>query len=170
MFEMQDIIQNIESVMQDITAEMELPENFLTLNTNQNDSISLWINEPVTNTKSKMIFNIQEMGRKGNKYIRIYLKSNTKGKFNVPDDIGVNSSKSDPSTYFITISEWTEAVHSLVDEIIKYYVNDFEPSDRFGCCHLYRECSQAKKCIHDNLFYARACWYRKNLESGRIFY
>lgn len=43
----------------------------------------------------------------------------------------------------------------------------FEP---FGCCHKYVECSDAKKCLHDDLIYATACMYRKNLEQGRIFY
>lgn len=40
----------------------------------------------------------------------------------------------------------------------------------FGCCNLYVECSDSKKCLHQNPMYATACAYRKNLESGRIFY
>ena len=43
-----------------------------------------------------------------------------------------------------------------------------EPS--FGCCHLYNECSDARRCISKDKMYATVCSYRKNLESGRIFY
>ncbi len=43
-------------------------------------------------------------------------------------------------------------------------------TDAFGCCHLYRECSDAKKCLHENLLYARGCSYYYNLVNGRIFY
>ena len=43
-----------------------------------------------------------------------------------------------------------------------------EPS--FGCCHLYEECSNSRHCISKDKMYATACSYRRNLESGRIFY
>ena len=39
----------------------------------------------------------------------------------------------------------------------------------FGCCHLYRECSNAKRCLQDEARSAN-CAYRKNLEAGKIFY
>lgn len=40
----------------------------------------------------------------------------------------------------------------------------------FGCCGRYKECSEAKKCIHPDKERAEYCQYRKNLESGKIFY
>ena len=40
----------------------------------------------------------------------------------------------------------------------------------FGCCDKYIKCSDAKKCLHSDLLYSTACMYRKNLESGKIFY
>lgn len=40
----------------------------------------------------------------------------------------------------------------------------------FGCCSRYKECSNARKCIHPDQMYATACSYRKHLENGRIFY
>lgn len=45
-----------------------------------------------------------------------------------------------------------------------------DAGDRFGCCDLYVQCSDAKKCLHRDQSYARNCWYRANLEAGRIFY
>ena len=51
---------------------------------------------------------------------------------------------------------------------LKYYKSAFASS--FGCCNLFEECSDAKRCIHPNRLYSTACAYRRNLEQGRIFY
>lgn len=43
--------------------------------------------------------------------------------------------------------------------------------DSFGCCSRYKECSQAGKCLHDDLIYASAaCQYKKHLDQGEVFY
>lgn len=43
--------------------------------------------------------------------------------------------------------------------------------ESFGCCSLYIECSDAKQCLRDvNNSEYTGCYYRKNLEAGRIFY
>lgn len=48
---------------------------------------------------------------------------------------------------------------------------DLEPAaESFGCCSRYRACSDAKACLIPDLDYSRGCIYRKNLESGNIFY
>lgn len=40
----------------------------------------------------------------------------------------------------------------------------------FGCCNDFIRCSDARECLHkDNVSYM-GCYYRKNLESGHIFY
>lgn len=43
-------------------------------------------------------------------------------------------------------------------------------SDAFDCCSRYRECSQAKECLVQNLEYSKGCTYRSRLESGLIYY
>ena len=43
-------------------------------------------------------------------------------------------------------------------------------ADGFGCCSRFTECSDAGKCINPDQIYARGCYYKKNLESGKIFY
>ena len=49
--------------------------------------------------------------------------------------------------------------------------NDLKDSAAsFGCCSKYKECSSAKKCLHTDFIYSKACQYRKNLENGNIFY
>ncbi len=44
------------------------------------------------------------------------------------------------------------------------------PSDTFGCCSSYVECSDNRECVHPNPYYASGCMYKKNLDAGRIFY
>jgi hypothetical protein len=40
----------------------------------------------------------------------------------------------------------------------------------FACCHLYEECSNARRCIQPSNLFSLACYYRRNLEQGKIFY
>lgn len=42
--------------------------------------------------------------------------------------------------------------------------------ESFGCCHLFNECSDARKCINPRRIMSLGCEYRKNLEKGMIFY
>lgn len=44
------------------------------------------------------------------------------------------------------------------------------PTDKFGCCSLFKECSNQGHCIHSNAFYSASCVYKANLEAGRNFY
>ncbi len=54
---------------------------------------------------------------------------------------------------------------------IRYGIENYVPkAAAFACCARYRKCSEEKHCIHPNMLYAKACEYRKNLESGRVFY
>lgn len=46
---------------------------------------------------------------------------------------------------------------------------DRKPKE-WDCCHLYEQCSDAKRCVHPDKSFALACGYRKILNSGRIFY
>ena len=55
--------------------------------------------------------------------------------------------------------------------IIEHIVLQSFNYDSFGCCGRYLGCSNAKKCIHDDIFYATAaCQYKKHLDKGEIFY
>ena len=56
----------------------------------------------------------------------------------------------------------------VVELKLRYYKS--ATASRFGCCSLFEECSDARRCIHPNRLYSTACAYRHNLENGRIFY
>ena len=40
----------------------------------------------------------------------------------------------------------------------------------FACCNSFVQCSDAKRCLHEDDRDYNGCHYRKNLEAGRIFY
>lgn len=63
-----------------------------------------------------------------------------------------------------------EFINCLIECIRKGIQNYVPKAAGFACCSRYQECSAAKKCIHTNVLYAKACQYRKNLEQGKIFY
>lgn len=44
---------------------------------------------------------------------------------------------------------------------------DAEP---FGCCNDFVRCSDARGCLYPKERFALRCYYRQNLEAGRIFY
>ena len=54
-----------------------------------------------------------------------------------------------------------EAAISILDEL---------RGELFGCCSRYLECSDQKQCVHPDRVVARDCAYKRNLESGKIFY
>lgn len=75
--------------------------------------------------------------------------------------------------------EWCRISITRQEDVLEYskqfsriFTDIMESSggDPFGCCSRYIQCSDAKKCIHPDPVFASACMYRKNLESGKIFY
>ena len=43
-------------------------------------------------------------------------------------------------------------------------------TETFACCNSFLQCSDAKECLHAKDRNYNGCYYRKNLEAGRIFY
>lgn len=58
----------------------------------------------------------------------------------------------------------TEFLCRLVAESVNRYPKEWD------CCSRYRECSDAKRCIHPDKEFALCCGYREILRSGRVFY
>lgn len=170
MSEYERAVAYIKDFSKSISDNRRLPDGFLTLSENQNGSFSLWIKEPVSGKKTKMILKVQEKGKKGCHYVSITVKSTMITRYGIPSDAECKEDKDDPTISYLNSNNCTQSLEEHIQLIITDYIENYEPSDKFGCCHLYKECSAAKKCLHYDLFYARACWYRKNMESGRIFY
>lgn len=90
-----------------------------------------------------------------------------------PNGIIPEYMKSYPDSSIINFKEKSNDFYEVCRIIIKVFIENYEPnqqSEKFGCCSKYLQCSNARKCLHDDLNYARACLYRENLEAGKIFY
>ncbi len=60
--------------------------------------------------------------------------------------------------------EYTEIILAALDGEFEAYPCDF------SCCSSFRECSDARRCVHvDDLFYL-GCSYRKSLYNGTVFW
>lgn len=58
-----------------------------------------------------------------------------------------------------------------IDKLIEYELRNYSSkATRFACCSHFVECSDAKSCVHPNKLYACACYYKANLDAGKIFY
>lgn len=146
-----------DQIQDAITAEINNPEysKFLSVSKLKDDSISikaknivvakvkLQKNSPYIEirTKNTAVFPKQLIGKCGDEWCRI----------NVDGLDVVLSLKRELSILFMTV----------LSEMGGEY---------FGCCHRYKECSDEKKCVNPDIMMAMACYYKRNLEAGRIFY
>ena len=73
--------------------------------------------------------------------------------------------------YRITFSKLEELL-VFSDELCTMAVKELSilSGEGFACCHLYEQCSDARQCIHPSRLFGLACYYRRNLEQGKIFY
>lgn len=125
------------------------------------------------------LFNVEEDGKitKGTKTKNgdIIIKTTSIGMASsIVNDFTHLEVKTRPSDNYYRIPVRTSDEHfeDIFFKLIGYALTRYFSSgtDSFGCCHLYKECSNAKKCLHENQLYARGCTYYYNLNNGRIFY
>ena len=87
----------------------------------------------------------------------------------IPDDaIKYEPEKATP---YIRMNQYSGNLISFLLSCVELALDNYIPlAASFACCSQYEACSDAKRCIHVNQLYSRACQYRKNLENGKIFY
>jgi hypothetical protein len=71
----------------------------------------------------------------------------------------------------IRLKEFDE-INTLKDSIgniLRYEIKRTH-GDPFGCCSKYLECSDSRKCVHEDFLLSLGCQYRTNLLEDRIFY
>lgn len=88
----------------------------------------------------------------------------------LPDGISACEMKSYPNRKLIDFKIKSELFFETCKIVLKQALEHYEPTEFFGCCGKYLQCSDMKRCLHEDLFYAKACKYKYNLEAGRIFY
>lgn len=69
----------------------------------------------------------------------------------------------------INVDGLLNKLNEIAYEVFLFCLN-FIQAESFGCCHLFTECSDAMKCITQYRDLYLGCYYRRNLESGKIFY
>lgn len=183
-------VEAVRSMLNDLIAEEELPEGSLYLSENiskadsEKKTYSVCIWEPSYPP-------IPEEKRGVNKLVLSIFPSTAKNR---PDDLDLNiresqegdlreklpedaivlpKSKSDITTGMqkIRFNKYSPALVEYIKENTLYCIGGYKTkADMFGCCSHFIECSDARKCVHPNKLYSRACWYRIKLEQGRILY
>ena len=102
---------------------------------------------------------------KEGKYIKISVtNSNQLGDIETPEDAREMASG-------LRFRPDSESLFPYIEQSIRYALANYQSkADSFGCCSRFIECSDARKCVHENKLYSKACIYRVHLENNQIFY
>lgn len=172
----------IQSMLEEIISEKELPEKSLSLLTNYTrdgkkiTSYSICIYEPdyplpsdtvKDPTRNSIVLNIKEKGSR----VELQIAMSRFNNIGAPEDAETKNSKLDNGNMQVFLPLDSPNLLAYVKQNVEYALDNYtSKAASFGCCSMFIECSDAKRCIHENKLYSKACAYRKNLEAGRIFY
>ncbi len=174
--------KGVQLVLDNVIKKNELPENSIRLMENQGKngddakSFSICIMEPSiiddgrSSKRNDTIINIRENTLKSDASIlRIEPRKNGATELiEFPKEAKVFRPQS--GLYF-QISDSAGSLISYIASSVQYAVDTYiSKEDTFACCSRYMECSKQKKCVHRNRLFSTACQYRKNLETGKVFY
>ena len=169
MVSIESINETVKNITENIIKEYNVSDKFIEITVNKNNSMSVWLCELTTNKKTKTALNVSLKGKVKEKYYSFTIRKDIPQNI-IPEIAETKPETKESSNIIVNFPVDYTDVAEFTEQVIRHSVNTFEPSDKFGCCDKYKECSEAKKCLHRNQFYAKACWYRKNLEAGKIFY
>lgn len=148
------VCDEIKKYIAVLSEQEEIPAEHIKLNTNKDHSVSIFI-------ESTMIAKLLP-----NPNIRIAFPAASILNYDPSLTFGIEKTPSGYGSFEINPVD----VENFSMKILRDVFQKYMPSYSFGCCSRYKECSDAKKCIHPDLYYARGCHYRKNLKAGKIFY
>ena len=178
-----DLANDLETIIRYVCREEHVERKFIQLKQSSDKSLSkngslsysVWILEPKTleydniARQSTLCFCVVQTNTDNIKRIDVEFSLKRKDRFKEPagaeERIYPNINR---VAYRFPLN--SENVVPYLYYILSTSIHNFRPSDRFGCCDLYKDCSDALRCLHPNNFYARCCWYRQNLEAGKVFY
>ena len=183
----------IRDMLITLTSEYELPKGSLYLSDNYGQtektrdkivshSVCIWEPNypPVKNEKpgqNKLVMTIvpsSVKSRPDDLDITVRVAQEKAIRPYLPEDAEVlesSKSRDDLGTTKVRIKKHSSNLVEYIRRNTIYCIEGYiSKADRFGCCSSFEECSNVKKCIHDNKLYSKACMYRENLEQGRIFF
>ena len=107
----------------------------------------------------------------GREKTELLIRNNQFNNVPLPDNVEVKDLRSDPDFKHVLFDKDDDSIVTYIKGNILYCLKNYRSKERsFGCCSRFVECSDAKRCLHENKLYSTACSYRHNLESGKIFY
>lgn len=162
-------LSDIQSIIDRVCKSQGVDTKYILCEENKDKSYSVWIREPLELKKTQRVFSIARKNTKKIQRYDITVALKRLGDIGIPEEAEfVKRQESDSVILKFPLSATN--MFEYLEEILNYQLLRFESSEKFGCCGKYIECSNAGKCIHEEQFYARSCYYRKNLEKGNIFY
>ena len=150
--------EQLQVVIDNIIATHDLPNNSIHLYSNIS---SKGVNAGKETSKSICIFEPE--------YPPKASTSKAPGK-TVPTTATIKIVKSDKVFQHVIFKNNDSSIYSFIRENILYCLANYKATSSFGCCSRFIECSNAKRCVHENKIYSMGCKYRMNLDSGKIFY
>jgi len=155
----------IKQIMSEACREQEIDEKYVTCRA-INGGYSAWICEPIDLKGVYRAFSVTVRGKKEPHY-EVEILYKRINNVPIPDEADYNEIRGSVRFPIDSIT-----MHKYLVDLLSYGLEHFEPSNdiKIGCCGKFRECSDAKRCLKTDKFYARVCHYHKNLEAGRIFY
>lgn len=167
------------SLLEKIITDKELPDKGLRLRENKNkntDSYSVLISEPPYPVGSERLGgeqSIMKIALKANCYDIDILQSVYQNITCPPNTTYKELKKTGnaPQHIIVSFAADDSDFYDYIQSVILYRLAHYHTAEStFSCCSRFNQCSDAKKCVHENKLYSTACIYRKNLEAGHIFY
>ena len=84
---------------------------------------------------------------------------------NITDDSAIKNGR-----FKINISNVDCIVPEIKNIINSYEIASYNEIMTFGCCYLYNQCSDEKRCINKDIDWSNGCQYKKNLENNIVIY
>lgn len=153
-----DPLETINHIFKSVSDETEYDIGYFTAEPNKNKSGYSLLLDKSLYAKTNKNFTIF--------IIKNRLLSENIDLSNVTDKKAVKSPKDCTEVKIDSTAHGIDFLKSVVLKYAQLYI----PAERFGCCHLYIKCSDEKHCLANDRFHAKGCFYRENLENGRIFY
>lgn len=85
-------------------------------------------------------------------------------------DVDVENSEEAKDYYKVKADNLFNGFEDVIQKICDVIDEQSGVIMTYGCCGLYMECSNAKKCVQKDIEWSKGCQYKQNLENGRIFY
>ena len=189
-FNADDWEKDVREMLEALISEYELPKGslFLSDNPGQKDpsviishSVCIWEPDyPVMPNKAseqnKIVLTVTKPLKTDKQVLEFSVRKTQENDLRqyLPEDAEImpeTKTDKETRTVRIRIKDTSPHLTGYIRSHTEYCVQHYQSKEaRFGCCSQMEACSDARKCLHTNKLYSKACMYRENLESGRIFY